>query len=329
LYESDFLGFSYGFRPRRSPHQALDALAVGITTKKVNWVLDGDIQSFFDTLEHGWLLRFLEHRVADRRVLRLIQKWLNAGVLEEGHRIVSEVGTVQGGSISPLLANVYLHYVFDLWVHQWRRRQAHGEVVVVRFADDFVMGFQRREDAEQCLTDLRTRFARFGLTLHPSKTRLLAFGRFAGRDRRARGEGKPESFNFLGFTHLCATTRGGQFTVLRRTMRTRVQAKLKAVKTELRRRRHQPLPVLGAYVRAVVQGHMQYYAVPLNYPSVAAFVRALGRLWWQTLCRRSQRRLSWTRMRRYIRRWVPSVHICHPYPFDRFRVMTQGGSRMR
>jgi group II intron reverse transcriptase/maturase len=329
VYESDFLGFSYGFRPRRSPHQALDALAVGITTKKVNWVLDGDIQSFFDTLEHGWLLRFLEHRVADRRVLRLIQKWLNAGVLEEGHRIVSEVGTVQGGSISPLLANVYLHYVFDLWVHQWRRRQAHGEVVVVRFADDFVMGFQRREDAEQCLTDLRTRFARFGLTLHPSKTRLLAFGRFAGRDRRARGEGKPESFNFLGFTHLCATTRGGQFTVLRRTMRTRVQAKLKAVKTELRRRRHQPLPVLGAYVRAVVQGHMQYYAVPLNYPSVAAFVRALGRLWWQTLCRRSQRRLSWTRMRRYIRRWVPSVHSCHPYPFDRFRVMTQGGSRMR
>lgn len=329
VYESDFLGFSYGFRPRRSPHQALDALTVGIATKKVNWVLDGDIQSFFDTLEHGWVLRFLEHRVADRRVLRLIQKWLNAGVLEEGHRIVSEVGTVQGGSISPLLANVYLHYAFDLWVHQWRRRHAHGDVVVVRFADDFVMGFQRREDAEQCLTDLRTRFAVFGLALHPSKTRLLEFGRFAGRDRRARGEGKPASFNFLGFTHLCATTRGGQFTVLRRTMRTRVQAKLKAVKTELRRRMHQPLPALGAYVRAVVQGHMQYYAVPLNYPSVAAFVRALGRLWWQTLSRRSQRRLSWTRMRRYIRRWVPPVHICHPYPFDRFRVMTQGGSRMR
>jgi len=329
IYESDFLGFSYGFRPRRSPHQALDALAVGITTKKVNWVLDADIQSFFDTVEHGWLLRFLEHRVADRRVLRLIQKWLNAGVLEDGQRIVSEVGTVQGGSISPLLANVYLHYVFDLWVHQWRRQHAHGDVVVVRFADDFVMGFERREDAEQCLADLRTRGTRFGLTLHPTKTRLIEFGRFAGRDRRVRGEGKPVSFNFLGFTHCCATTRVGKFTVLRRTMRTRVQAKLKAVKTELRRRMHRSLPELGAYVRAVVQGHMQYYAVPVNYPSVYAFARAIGRLWWQVLCRRSQRRVPWMRMRRYISRWLPPIHICHPYPFDRFRVMTQGGSRMR
>jgi len=329
IYESDFLGFSYGFRPRRSPHHALDALTVGITTKQVGWVLDADIQSFFDTLEQGWLLRFLEHRVADRRVLRLIQKWLHAGVLEEGQRIVSDVGTVQGGSISPLLANLYLHYVFDLWVHQWRRRRAHGDVVVVRFADDFVMGFQRREDAEQCLTDLRTRCARFGLTLHPEKTRLLEFGRFARRDRQARGEGKPATFHFLGFTHTCAITRTGKFTVLRRTMRTRVQAKLQAVKTELRQRMHRPVPELGAYVRAVVQGHMRYYAVPLNYPSVYAFARAVGRLWWQTLCRRSQRRLPWARMRRYIQRWVPPVHICHPYPFDRFRVMTQGGSRMR
>ena len=209
IYESDFLGFSYGFRPRRSPHHALDALTVGITTKPVGWVLDADIQSFFDTLEHGWLLRFLEHRVVDWRVLRLIQKWLHAGVLEEGQRIVSDVGTVQGGSISPLLANLYLHDVFDLWVHQWRRRHAHGDVVVVRFADDFVMGFQRREDAEQCLTDLRTRCARFGLTLHPEKTRLLEFGRCARRDRPARGEGKPATFHFLGFTHTCAITRPG------------------------------------------------------------------------------------------------------------------------
>jgi group II intron reverse transcriptase/maturase len=329
IYESDFRGFSYGFRPGRSPHHALDALAVGITTKKVNWVLDADIQSFFDTVEHGWLLRFLEHRVADRRVLRLIQKWLNAGVLEDGQRIVTEVGTVQGGSISPLLANVYLHYVFDLWVHQWRQRHAHGDVIVVRFADDFVMGFESRHDAEQFLTDLRTRFGRFGLALHPNKTRLLEFGRFAARDRRARGEGKPVSFNFLGFTHTCATARTGTFTVLRRTMRTRVQAKLKAVKTELRQRMHRPVPELGAYVRAVVQGHMQYYAVPMNYPSVYAFARAVGRLWWQALCRRSQRRLPWGRMRRYITHWVPPIHICHPYPFDRFRVMTQGGSRMR
>jgi group II intron reverse transcriptase/maturase len=329
IYEADFRGFSYGFRPQRSPHHALDALTVGITTKKVNGVLDADIQSFFDTVEHGWVLRFLEHRVADRRVLRLIQKWLNAGVLEEGQRIVTEVGTVQGGSISPLLANVYLHYVFDLWAHQWRQRHAHGDVVVVRFADDFVMGFESRDDAEQFLADLRTRFGRFGLTLHPNKTRLLEFGRFAARDRRARGEGKPESFNFLGFTHTCATARTGKFTVLRRTMRTRVQAKLKAVKTELRQRMHRPVPELGAYVRAVVQGHMQYYAVPMNYPSVYAFARAVGRLWWQALCRRSQHRLSWARMRRYITRWVPPLHICHPYPFDRFRVMTQGGSRMR
>jgi group II intron reverse transcriptase/maturase len=329
IYEADFRGFSYGFRPRRSPHHALDALAAGITTTKVNWVLDADIQSFFDTVEHGWVLRFLEHRVADRRVLRLIQKWLKAGVLDEGQRIVSEVGTVQGGSISPLLANVYLHYVFDLWVHQWRRRHAQGDVIVVRYADDFVIGFHRREEAEQCLADLRTRCAQFGLTLHPTKTRLLEFGRFAARDRGARGEGKPASFHFLGFTHSCATTRAGKFTVLRRTMRTRVQAKLKTVKAELRQRRHGPLPEQGAYVRAVVHGHMQYYAVPLNLPSVSAFVRAVGRLWWQALCRRSQRRVPWSRMRRHLAHWIPRIHICHPYPLDRLRVRTQGGSRMR
>ena len=290
IYESDFLGFSYGFRPRRSPHHALDALTVGITTKPVGWVLDADIQSFFDTLEHGWLLRFLEHHVADRRVLRLIQKWLHAGVLEEGQRIVSDVGTVQGGSISPLLANLYLHYVFDLWVHQWRRRHAHGDVVVVRFADDFVRAFsgaRRRAVPHRPAHAVCTVRAQ----LHPEKTRLLAFGRCARRDRPARGEGKPATFHFLGFTHTCAITRTGKFTVRRRTMRTRVQAKLQAVKTALRQRRHRPVPELGAYVRAVVQGHMQHYAVPLNYPSVYAFARAVGRLWWQTLCRRSQRRL--------------------------------------
>ena len=329
IYESDFLGFSYGFRPERSPHQALDAVTVGITAKKVNWVLDADIRSFFDTVTHEWVLRFLEHRVADRRVLRLIQKWLTAGVLEEGRRIVSEVGTVQGGNISPLLANVYLHYVFDLWAHQWRRRHAHGDVVVVRFADDFVVGFERQDDAEQFLSDLRDRFARFGLTLHPEKTRLLEFGRFARRNRQARGEGKPASFNFLGFTHSCAVTRTGKFTVLRRTMRSRMQTKLKAVKTELRRRRHRPLPELGAYVHSVVQGHVQYYGVPLNYPSLVAYARAVSRLWWQALCRRSQQRVPWARMRRYIARWFPPIRICHPFPFERFAVMTQGGSRMR
>jgi RNA-directed DNA polymerase len=329
LYETDFLGFSYGFRPRRSPHQALDALAVGVMTKHVNWVLDADIRSFFDTLEHEWLIRFIEHRVADRRVVRLIQQWLNAGVLEDGHRIVSEVGTVQGGSISPLLANIYLHYVFDLWAHRWRQRQAHGDVVIVRFADDFVVGFERRKDAEQFLSDLRERFARFGLTLHPDKTRLLEFGRHAVANRRARGEGKPQSFHFLGFTHSCARTRSGSFTVLRRTMRSRLQAKLKAVKLDLQRRRHQPLPELGAYVRAVVSGHIHYYGVPLNSPPIYAFAHGVSYLWWRTLRRRSQRSMPWPRMRRHIARWIPPVRICHPHPLVRFGVITQGGSRMR
>jgi RNA-directed DNA polymerase len=329
IYETDFLGYSYGFRPRRSPHLALDALTVGIMTKKVNWVLDADIRAFFDTLDHGWLVRFIEHRVADRRVVRLIQKWLNAGVLEDGRRIVSEIGTVQGGSISPLLANIYLHYVFDLWVHRWRQRQAHGDVVVVRFADDFVVGFEQRDDAERFLTELRERFARFGLTLHPDKTRLLEFGRHAAADRRARAEGKPESFNFLGFTHYCATTRKGGFTVLRRTMRTKMRAKLQAVKLELRRRMHRPVPELGAYIRSVVMGHVHYYGVPMNSPPLYGFTHAVTRLWRQTLARRSQRPLSWQRMRRYVARWVPPVRICHPYPLVRLGVVTRGGSRMR
>jgi RNA-directed DNA polymerase len=329
IYETDFLGFSYGFRPLRSPHHALDALTVGIMTKKVNWVLDADIRAFFDTVTHEWLIRFVEHRVADRRVVRLIQKWLTAGVLEEGRRIVSEVGTVQGGSVSPLLANIYLHYVFDLWAHRWRQRQAHGDVVVVRFADDFVAGFEYRKDAEQFLAELRERFARFGLTLHPEKTRLIEFGRHAAAHRRARGEGKPESFNFLGFTHHCATTRKGGFTVLRRTMRTRMRAKLQAVKLELRRRMHRPVPELGAYVRSVVAGHVRYYGVPMNGPPLYGFVHAVTRVWRQTLARRSQRHLSWQRMRRYVARWVPPVRICHPYPLVRFGVVTQGGSRMR
>ena len=330
IYEVDFLGFSYGFRPGRSPHQALDALAVGITTKRVNWVLDADIRGFFDTLDHGWLVKFVEHRVADRRVVRLIQKWLNAGVLEEGKRIRSEVGTVQGGSISPLLANIYLHYVFDLWAQRWRKTQAHGDVVIVRFADDFVVGFEHREEAEQFLTELRERFGQFGLTLHPDKTRLIEFGRFAGPSRRARGEGKPETFNFLGFTHSCGKTRRGKFTVLRQTVRQRWQAKLKAVKAELRRRLHAPLSAVGAYLGAVVRGHVQYYGVPMNGPSIVAFRQAIGRLWMWALKRRSQsHHLSWERMRRYIDRWLPPARICHPYPLVRLGVVTQGRSRMR
>ena len=330
IYEVDFLGFSYGFRSGRSTHQALDSLAVGIQMKSVNWVLDADIREFLDTLDHGWLVKFVEHRVADRRVVRLIQKWLNAGVLEAGTRTRREVGTVQGGSISPLLANVYLHYVFDLWAQRWRKKQARGDVVLVRFADDFVAGFEHREEAEQFLTELGERFARFGLALHPDKTRLIEFGRFAADNRRRRGDGKPATFNFLGFTHSCGKTRRGRFTVLRQTMRRKWQAKLKAVKDELRRRLHDPVPVVGAYLRSVVLGHVRYYGVPFNGPSIGAFRQAVGRLWWRALKRRSQsHHLSWGRMSRYIDRWLPPAHICHPYPLVRLGVATQGKSRMR
>ncbi|HUP00194.1 MAG TPA: group II intron reverse transcriptase/maturase [Gemmatimonadota bacterium] len=330
IYEVDFLGFSYGFRPGRSQHQALDALTTGIMTRRVNWVLDADIRGFFDTLDHGWLVQFVEHRVADQRVVRLIQKWLAAGVLEEGKRTRSEVGTVQGGSISPLLANLYLHYVFDLWIQQWRKRRARGDVIVVRFADDFVVGFEHREEAERFLTELRERFARFGLQLHPDKTRLIEFGRWAERNRRGDGGGKPETFNFLGFTHSCAKTRKGGFTVLRQTMRTRWQAKLKEVKTELRRRLHDPIPEQGAYLRSVVAGHVRYYGVPMNGPALGAFRLAVGRLWHRSLLRRSQKHhLPWRRMVHYIDRWLPPARICHPYPLVRLGVVTQGRSRMR
>jgi group II intron reverse transcriptase/maturase len=321
IYEVDFLGFSYGFRPGRSPHQALDALAYGIWKKWVSWVLDADLESFFDTLKHEWLVRFLEYRIADRRVVRLIQKWLNAGVLEDGKRITSEIGTVQGGSISPLLANIYLHYVFDLWIQRWRTRQAHGDMVVVRFADDFVVGFQYRKDAEQFLQELGERFAEFGLRLHPEKTRLIEFGRFAMQNRKDRGEGKPETFNFLGLTHCCGITRQGKFTVIRKTMRQRLLKKLKSLSEELRRRRHEPIPVQGRYLRAVVQGHINYYGVPFNSPALHAFRHQVIRRWHHWLCRRSQRAyVTWERMKRYAVRWIPPARIIHPYPAARFGV---------
>jgi RNA-directed DNA polymerase len=330
IYEQDFLGFSYGFRPGRSPHQALDALAVGIGTRKVNWVLDADIRKFYDTLDQGWLVKFIEHRIADRRVVRLIQKWLKAGVLEEGKRVQSEIGTVQGGSISPLLSNIYLHYVLDLWVQRWRRKQARGEVIFVRFADDFVAGFEHREEAERFLAELRERLARFGLQLHADKTRIVEFGRFAEQNRRNRGDGKPETFNFLGFTHSCGKTRKGHFTVLRQTMRQRWQAKLRALKEELRRRMHTPIREQGAYLRSVLLGHFRYYGVPMNGPALCAFRKAAGYLWRTVLRRRSQgNHLPWRRMRRYIARWFPPARVCHPYPLVRLGVLTQGGSRMR
>ena len=310
IYEEDFLGFSYGFRPGRSAHQALDILSAGLLTRKVSWVLDADIQKFFDTLDQKWLVTCIERRIGDRRIVRLIQKWLKAGVLEEGRWTCSEVGTVQGGSISPLLANIYLHYVFDLWVHHWRKTQAEGDVIVVRYADDFMVGFQYRREAEWFLADLRVRFARFGLTLHPDKTRVLEFGRFARENRRRHGQGKPETFTFLGFTHICGRNREGKFVVIRKTMRTRLQAKLKEVYQELKRRMHDPIPEQGAYLRSVVRGHIRYYGVPMNGPSLSVFRTEVGRLWWLVLKRRSQKhRMTWDRIERLVARWLPPVRI--------------------
>ena len=324
IYETDFLGFSYGFRPGRSQHHALDALYVGLLTTKVNWVLDVDIRAFFDTIDHGWLTTFLEHRLADRRVLRLIQKWLNAGVLEEGQRTRVEEGTPQGGSVSPLLANIYLHYVFDLWVHAWRQKCAQGSVIVVRFADDIVLGFQVKSDAERFRTKLVERFRRFHLEVHPEKTRLLEFGPYAADNRRRRGLGKPETFAFLGFTHICGTKRSnGRFTVLRQTIRQRLHAKLQAVKAELRRRMHHPIREQGTWLRSVVGGHIRYYGVPMNTPALRTFRVHVGWLWLRTLRRRGQRhRLTWARMQRLIERWLPLARVCHPYPLRRFGVIT-------
>jgi group II intron reverse transcriptase/maturase len=330
IYEEDFVGFSYGFRPGRSPHHALDALWVGIHRKKVNWVLDADIRGFFDAIDHGWLLRFLEHRIADPRLLRLIQKWLKAGVADEGSRSATEAGTPQGATISPLLANVYLHYAFDLWANHWRERRARGDVVIVRFADDLVVGFQHRADAERFKQDLQERFLRFALELHSDKTRLVEFGRFAARDRRLRGDGKPETFDFLGFTHVCGTKRNGEYLLVRRTVRKRMRAKLREVKAELMRRRHLPVPAQGEWLASVVRGHAAYYAVPTNIFAVAAFRRETVRLWHRALSRRSQKgRVPWVRMARYRERWIPPARILHPWPNKRFDVTTRGRSPVR
>src|SRR3989454_860250 len=324
IYETDFLGFSYGFRPGRSQHNALDALYTGLLTKKVNWVLDVDIRGFFDAIDHGWLVQFVEHRIADRRVVRLIQKWLNAGVLEEGKRTRAEEGTPQGGSASPLLANLYLHYAFDLWVQVWRRTRARGDVIVVRFADDSVLGFQVKADAERFWTELTERVGKFRLELHPEKTRLLEFGPYAAENRKRLGQGKPETVNFLGFTHICGKKRSnGRFTVLRQTIRKRLQAKLSEVKAELRRRLHDPIPEVGEWLRSVVVGHIRYYGVPMNGPALHLFRFQVGGLWHRALSRRSQNgRVHWDRMRRLIDRWLPPARIYHPYPLRRLGVIT-------
>jgi len=320
IYESDFLGFSYGFRPGRSQHQALDALTVGLTRKRVNWVLDLDIRGFFDNLSHEWTVKFVEHRVGDRRVLRLIQKWLKAGVSEDGEWTESKVGTPQGAVVSPLLANIYLHYAFDLWVAAWRRKVARGDMIVVRYADDAVLGFEHKDEAERFLGELRERLGKFGLELHPEKTRLIEFGRYAAANRGRRGEGKPETFDFLGFTHMCGRNgKTGYFVVGRKTVKKRMRAKLQAVKAELRRRMHAPIVETGAWLESVVRGYFQYHAVPGNTASLGIFRERLTRLWWQTLRRRSQkRRPTWSQVRRHFDRWLPRPCILHPFPNVRF-----------
>src|SRR5229473_207473 len=324
IYETDFLGFSYGYRPGKGQHNALDALYTALLTRKVNWVLDGDVSSFFDGLDHEWLLKFIEHRVADQRVVRLIRKWLNAGVLEQGRWTCSEEGTPQGGSASPLLANIFLHYVFDLWVRKWRKSKAKGDVIVVRWADDFVVGFQVKSDAERFWAELTERFRKFQLELHPQKTRLLEFGPLAEENRKKRGAGKPETFNFLGFTHICGKKRSnGRFTVLRLTIRKRLQAKLSEVKAERRRRMHDPIPAMGEWLRSVVNGHIRYYGVPMNQTALKIFWTQVGWLWHRMLSRRSQNgRIPWARMQRLITRWLPPVRIYHPYPLRRMGVIT-------
>ena len=319
IYEEDFLGFSYGFRPGRSQHQALDALSYALLKKKVNYVLDADIRGFFDNLDKGWLVQFVEHRVADPRILRLIQKWLNAGVREEGEWSDTKTGSPQGSVISPLLANVYLHYAFDLWVNVWRQKWAHGEVVVIRYADDIILGFQHQADADRFLENLQERLGMFGLELHSDKTRRIEFGRFAEQNRKRRGEGKPETFDFLGFTHISGKNRLGRFTVRRKTIRKRMRAKLREIKQQLRERMHDPVRQTGQWLKSVVQGYFNYYAVPGNLDSLGVLRHRVLVLWWHTLRRRSQQRpITWTRTLALAKRWLPHPQVLHPYPADRF-----------
>jgi RNA-directed DNA polymerase len=346
IYEEDFLGFSYGFRPGRGPHDALDAPAVGIASRKVNYILDADIRSFFDSVSQEWLVRFVEHRIGDKRsssascgsaplkkrIIRLIRKWLRAGILEDGAVTVSERGTGQGSVISPLLANIYLHYVFDLlaaryrtallerlWAERWRRREATGDMIIVRYADDLVLGFQHESDAHRFLDAMRARFEEFALSLHPDKTRLIEFGRFAAASRERRGFGKPETFNFLGFTFICGRSRQGSFQLKRKSRRDRVKANLKEIKEELRRRMHRPIPEQGNWLAQVVRGFFAYHAVPTNYVALSKFRHQIIWLWLRTLRRRSQQDdTPWTRMKKLAADFLPQPKILHPWPAVRF-----------
>jgi RNA-directed DNA polymerase len=321
IWEEDFLGFSYGFRPGRGQHDALDALAVGITGRRVSFILDADIAGFFDTVSHEWLIKFVEHRIADRRVVRLIRKWLKVGVMEDGVARPGTEGTPQGAVISPLLANIYLHYVFDLWAQQWRQRHARGDVILVRYADDIVAGFEHQAEAERFLADMRVRMAAFGLTLHPEKTRLIEFGRHAAANRRARGLGKPETFNFLGFTHICGRSRRGDFQLKRKTRSDRMRAKLRAIKDALRRRMHQPIDEQGSWLNRVVRGFYAYHAVPTNAAALWDFRYHVTDLWRRTLRWRSQKdATTWARMTVLQDRWLPRPRITHLWPSQRFAV---------
>jgi len=331
IYEVDFLGFSYGFRPGRQAHQALDALAIGIRFKKISWILDADVRGYFDSIDHNWMIKFMEHRISDKRMLRLIRKWLKAGVVEDGQWSASEAGSPQGASVSPLLANIYLHYVLDLWVHQWRQRHAQGDVIIVRWADDFVVGFQYEDDAKRFHAELRDRFRKFSLELHPEKTRLIRFGRFAQRDsRRFDGRKKPETFDFLGFTHSCGVNRNGKFLIRRTTMKKRFSAKLHEVKAELRKRMHQSTAEQAKWLNSVVRGYFQYHAIPGNWGILGAFRTQVTRMWYKTLRRRSQKsRLTWDRMTKIAQAVLPPARILHPWPEQRYAATIQGKSPVR
>jgi RNA-directed DNA polymerase len=329
IYEEEFLGFSYGFRPGRGQHNALDALCVGITSKKVNFVFDADVRSFFDEVSQEWLVRFVEHRVGDRRIIRLIRKWLKAGVLEDGVVSVSDKGTGQGSVISPLLANIYLHYCFDLWADRWRRHEATGDVIIVRFADDMVVGFEHESDARRFWDAMRKRLEEFSLSLHPDKTRLIEFGRHAAARRAQRGFGKPETFKFLGFVFICGRSRKGKFLLRRKSRRDRMRAKLSELKEELWRRMHQAIPEQGRWLAQVIRGYFAYHAVPTNLAALSAFLHHVKRLWLRTLRRRSQKDcFTWEHMDKLANDFLPQPRILHPWPNIRFAVTTQGGSRM-
>src|SRR5713101_6549285 len=321
IYEEDFLGFSYGFRPGRGTHDALDALVVGISSKKVSWILDADIRSFFDTVNQEWLIRFVEHRIGDPRIVRLIQKWLKVGILEDGVLSANDRGTGEGSVISPLLANIYLHYVLDLWAERWRRHEATGDMIIVRYADDIVVGFEREMDARRFLDAMRERFESFSLSLHPEKTRLIEFGRFAAANRKRRGLGKPETFNFLGFTFICGKSRRGKFLVKRKTRRDRMQSKLQAIKQELRQRMHQPIPVQGKWLGQVVKGYFNFHTVPTNSRALGVFRHRVTLLWRRVLQHRSHKaEMTWERMRKLVNDWLPRPRVLHPWPSERFAV---------